>query len=117
MNIDSWRKVHMGFAELVDAWRLVPRAIVLAYAIMMWKVVEWYMNLQPKMIEGCDVKLLAEACLSQAPSTQHAALVTAVVGVAAAVFGLYSSSGKQWNTGIVYWDKKSDAPTKSDGES
>jgi hypothetical protein len=38
----------------------------------------------------------------QAPSTQHAALVTAVVGIAAAVFGLYSNSGRKWN-GFTNW--------------
>lgn len=101
-DIDTWRKGHMAVAEWVDAWRIVPRVLVAAYAYMMWGVVKWYMALEPRIIEDCNVELLKEVCVIQAPSTQHAALVTAVVGIAAAVFGLYSNSGRKWN-GFTNW--------------
>lgn len=102
-DIDTWRKGHMAVAEWVDAWRLIPRLLVGGYAYMTWKVVVWYMNLQPTLIEGCDVTLLAEKCIYDAPTTPHAALVTAVVGIAAAVFGLYANSGRKWN-GFTPWN-------------
>lgn len=103
-EIDSWRKGHMAVAEWVDAWRIIPRAMVAGYAYVMWHVVKWYMSLEPHLIENCNVEILQQACVVQAPSTQHAALVTAVVGIAAAVFGLYANSGKKWN-GFTHWNK------------
>jgi hypothetical protein len=121
-DIDMWRKGHMAVAELVDAWRVVPRLIAAGYGYMCWKVVVWYMKLEPHMIEGCDPTILAERCLATVPSTQHAALVTAVVGIAAAVFGLYANSGKKWN-GFTYWNKKtnedqaSPVPSATDSQS
>lgn len=104
-NIDTWRKGHMALAELVDAWRLVPRALVAGYALFMWKIATWYMALTPTIIDGCDVKVLGEHCISHMPTTQHAVLITAVVGVSAAVLGLYSSSGRKWN-GFTHWNGK-----------
>lgn len=110
-NIDTWRKGHMALAELIDSWRLIPRALVAGYAFFMWKVATWYMELTPRMIEGCDVKELGEHCISYMPSTQHAVLITAVVGVSAAVLGLYSSSGRKWN-GFTHWNKKEGSEEK-----
>lgn len=67
----------MYFAEVVDAWRVVPRAILIAYGMMVWQVFEWYMALS-------------------VPSTQQAALVTTVAGTVAAIIGLYQHSGRKW---------------------
>ncbi len=103
-DIDSWRKGHMAVAEWIDAWRLIPRVIVAGYSYMLWVVVKWYMELEPRILEGCDMAVLAEKCLIDGPTTQHAALVTAVIGVAAAVFGLYANSGRKWN-GFTHWNK------------
>ena len=112
-DVDTWRKMHLSVAEFVDAWRLIPRLLVAGYAFMLWKVVSWYMNLAPYMIEGC-VSEKAVDCIAQAPSTQHAALVTAVVGVAAAVFGLYANSGKKWN-GFTNWNGGTKEEEKTEG--
>lgn len=64
-------------AELIDAFRFVPRTILIAYGIMVWQITEWYMALPD-------------------PTTQHAALVTIVVGVIAPIVGLYQNSGRKW---------------------
>ena len=104
-NIDVWRVRYMAVAEWVDAWRIVPRIIVGGYAYMLWTVVTWYMALEPQLIENCATEILKELCVAQAPSTQHAALVTAVIGISAAVFGLYSNSGRKW-TGFTPWGTK-----------
>jgi hypothetical protein len=69
------------------------------------------MKLEPYLIEGCTAEDMTK-CLAEAPSTQHAALVTAVVGVAAAVFGLYANSGKKWN-GFSHWNKQDDGAEMS----
>lgn len=104
-DIDAWRKGHHAVAEFVDAFRIIPRAIVAGYSFLLWYVVQWYVKLEPYVLEGCDPETLGNACLIMAPTTQHAALVSTVVGIAAAVFGLYAGSGKKWN-GFTEWKKK-----------
>ncbi len=109
-NVDTWRKGHLAVAEWIDAWRLVPRIIAGGYAWVTYTVVKWYMNLKPELLENCNVELLKEVCVVQAPSTQHAALVTAVIGIAAAMFAFYANSGKKWN-GFQPWNKPGDGST------
>jgi hypothetical protein len=67
----------MYYAELVDAWRVVPRSILGAYGIMVWVVLEWFMAMPD-------------------PTTQQAALVTTISGTVAAVIGLYQHTGRKW---------------------
>lgn len=71
------KEVLLDAAEIVDAWRLVPRGILIAFGYLVWTVVNWYMSLPT-------------------PTTQHAALVTTVIGASAAVIGLYNNSGRSW---------------------
>lgn len=87
-NIDTWRKMLQATAESMDYIRLVPRGLAIAYGFMMWEVISWYMGLPN-------------------PSTQHAALVTTVIGASAGFFGLYVNSGnKDWTKGFTPWNKK-----------
>lgn len=102
-DIDAWRKLHMSFAEWADAWRLVPRTIVLCYGYMTWAIVQWYMELKPYVIEGCNIEVLKELCIVNEPTTEHMALVTAVAALAVGVFGLYTNSGRKWN-GFTHWN-------------
>ena len=114
-DIDTWRMGYMAVAELVDTFRLMPRALVVGYGIMTWTVVKWYMTLEPKIIPGCNVELLKEVCVTAAPNTQHAAVLTAVIGGAAGVFAFYANTGKKWN-GFTPWKKKAEVveePTDS----
>lgn len=104
MDIDKFRQIHLSLAEGLDAWRIVPRALAAGYCYLLYKVVDWYMNLAPYILEKCSSPTVTD-CIVQAPTTQHAALVTAVVGIAAAVFGLYAGTGKKWN-GFTSWKKK-----------
>lgn len=110
-DIDIIRRRHLAVAEFVDAWRIVPRTIVVAYGWVLYKVIMWYMSLEPHLPEELMPRVgdltpeQIQMLLTAAPTTQHAALVTAVVGIAAAIFGLYSSSGRKWN-GFTPWKKK-----------
>ena len=110
MDIDTFRKSYLAIAEMLDAFRIFPRLLVLGYTFILYDVIMWYKDLKPTLIENCDVELLGQTCIALATSTQHAALVTAVVGVAAAIFGLYANSGKKWN-GFVPWKKKVEETT------
>ena len=72
-----WKKIFLEIAEVVDAFRVVPRFILIGYSILVWTVAQWYM--------GIDV-----------PSTQQAALMTTVIGVIAPIAAFYQTSGRSW---------------------
>lgn len=71
------KKKLLDMAELLDAYRLVPRILVGAYGFMVYKTVIWFMA-------------LAE------PSTQQVTFISTVVGAAAVVIGMYTNSGRKW---------------------
>ena len=96
VNIDVIRRFYLSIAEATDAWRIVPRVLVTGYGYLLYQVIRWYMELVPYMLDGCVSETITD-CIVEAPTTQHAALVTAVVGVAAAFFGLYANSGQKWD--------------------
>jgi hypothetical protein len=62
-------------ARAIDAWRPFPRAFIILYMYMVYRVVEWYITLD-------------------APSMEQSALISVVVGAGAAWFGLYVGSGR-----------------------
>lgn len=68
----------MRIAEIVDAFRIVPRSMVLCYGIACWQVGQWFMALPD-------------------PSTSQVAFVDALALVAGYVFGLYVQSGRNWD--------------------
>lgn len=74
----NWKYYWMSAAEIIDAFRGIPRVLVAGYALLVWHVVDWFMNLPD-------------------PTTEHTFLVSTVVGGAAAVFGLYVNSGSGWD--------------------
>lgn len=100
--INKVRMWHLAIGEWVDAWRVIPRVIVAGYAYILYRVVEWYMTLEPYVIEKCTSSVVAD-CIVQAPTTQHTALVTAVVSMAAVVFGFYVNGGRKWSEGVKLW--------------
>lgn len=104
-KINAYRRKHLAWAEFVDAWRIIPRGVVILYGFALYQVVSWYINLRHMMIPGCDIKILAEKCIMEAPTTQHAALVTAVVAIAAPIFGFYANTGRKWeDKGYKKWN-------------
>ena len=110
-DIDTFRKAHLSVAEFIDAWRLIPRLVVLLFMYGTYHVVKWYMSLAPYLLEGCVERGgTVEQCLVQAPTNQHVALITALFGLAAAVFGFYAKSGRTWN-GFTHWKKTDSADT------
>ena len=107
-DIDKARIERAKWAEFVDSWRIVPRLLVAGYTWLTWTVVEWYMSI-PLTIETCKIVNTEKVCgiIEKAgPTTQHAALVSAMIGAAAIVFGFYTNSGKDWSKPIVPWLKK-----------
>lgn len=103
-KIDIYRKRHLLIAELIDAWRLIPRAVGISYIWLVAHVTIWYMNLKPYILEGCDVDKLGETCLITSPSTQEAVLLTAAYGLGAAIFAFYTNTGRKWGEGVKAWN-------------
>ncbi len=58
----------------IDAYRIVPRLMVLLYGAMFWRVAEWFMGIPE-------------------PNAAQSAFVSVMVGAAATFFGLYVNSG------------------------
>jgi hypothetical protein len=113
-DIDSWRKFHLAVAEWIDAWRLIPRALVAGYGFMLTWIVVWYMKLEPYILEGCDISVLGEKCIINAPTGSQSILLSVVVGAAAAVFGLYTNTGRKWDKFIPWNDPTKDVRSPED---
>jgi len=94
LDIEAFQRVQLAIAEWVDAWRIFPRIIVCMYMVLVYKVALWYMALDDHIIKGCVSPDVVD-CIAQAPSNQHAALITTVIGFSAAIFGFYANSGNQ----------------------
>ena len=110
MDVNEFRKWSNAAAEAVDAWRIVPRVLVLAYGYLTWKTWVWYTSIEP-VVTKTNCKLLGSEIVCDitgvvGPSTQQAALVTAIVSMAAVVIGLYTSSGKDWTKPFQGWFSK-----------
>ena len=70
----TWQKV-IWFSQMIDAWRLFPRAFLSIYMILLYKCTLWFMALP-------------------APSFEQSGLISIVVGAGAAWFGLYAGTAK-----------------------
>lgn len=113
-DIDSWRKFHLAIAEWIDAWRIIPRGVVILFGYGVYHVTSWYMNLVPYILEGCvEAGGTISECLMQAPTTQHTALLSALFALAAAVFAFYTGAGRKWN-GFSHWNNKQDDVKQQD---
>lgn len=110
--INKYRLLHLSIAEAVDAWRIIPRVLITAYVYLLSYIIWWYINLKPYLMKDCVAALGDQVgeniaqCMVQQPSTQHAVLVSAVVGIAAAIFGFYASTGRRWTEGVHKWPSR-----------
>ena len=71
---NPWQKV-IWFSQMIDAWRLFPRAFLSIYMILLYKCTLWFMALPE-------------------PSFEQSGLISIVVGAGAAWFGLYAGTAK-----------------------
>jgi len=62
--------------DQVNQWRIIPRVLVGWYSLLVWRVTDWFM-------------------LLDAPTTEHTIFVSTVIGMSAAIFGLYVNSGNK----------------------
>jgi hypothetical protein len=77
-NIEKDNDIQKGWcsAAAVDEWRIVPRVLMIMYAISFYRATEWFMQLPD-------------------PTNSQSAFVSVIVGAGAAWFGLYVGSGNK----------------------
>jgi hypothetical protein len=59
----------------LDAWRIIPRLLILFYMVVFYNSTQWFMGLED-------------------PSNAQAGFISTIVGAGAAWFGLYVGSSK-----------------------
>ena len=64
----------LEFADVIDAYRLFPRAFIATYLYLLIETTKWFMTISE-------------------PNASQAGLISVVVGAGAAWFGLYTSTG------------------------
>lgn len=62
--------------DQLNAWRVIPRLLMLAMLVMTYRVVEWFMSLSE-------------------PTLEQAGLVSVMTGALTGAFGLFLGSGKK----------------------
>lgn len=84
----KWKIRCLQLAECADAWRMVPRILLLAYCVFVYQttdlLLQWYMNLPA-----------AERTLESGGFA--AGLFTALTGFGTVFVNAYLKSGRHWN--------------------
>lgn len=73
------KEEHLTLAEIIDAYRVLPRAIMGGYGLLLWMVSFWYMDLAD-------------------PTTQQTTFVSILFGACAGITGWYFSTGRKWTS-------------------
>jgi hypothetical protein len=108
------RKMWLKYAEVIDAYRVFPRILIIAW---MWSVgltLHWYIDFPTYPIIQCSENVFnaatqAGASIAQAESIAcrqtgvvdrpagYTALLSVLIGASAGVFGLYTNTGRKWD--------------------
>lgn len=114
----KFRKYSLALAESFDAWRIVPRAILVVYSALVLNLYLWFKSIPTFVQERCDaamLKMLLEqninleeakllACsivdVVGGPTAAQSAFVTTITGLSAGIFGLYTATGRKWDAGL-----------------
>lgn len=118
MLITRFRKYSLALAESFDAWRIVPRTILIIYSALVFNLYLWFKSIPTFVQERCDagmLKLLVESNVSLeeaktlactivdvvgGPTSAQSAFVTTITGLSAGIFGLYAATGRRWDGGL-----------------
>lgn len=118
MNMMKFRKYSLALAESFDAWRVIPRIILVVYSALVLNLYLWFKSIPTFVQERCDASMLkilidANVSLDQAkalacsivdvvggPTAAQSAFVTTITGLSAGIFGLYTATGRRWDGGL-----------------
>lgn len=104
----------LRIAEVIDAYRIFPRIVLLSFMISVGVIVHWYLSFEDKPVVECNDTLLlgllekghtlvaAEkvACRQVGVVDRpmgYTTLISVFIGASAAVFGFYTGTGRKWN--------------------
>lgn len=114
----NFRKYSLALAESFDAWRIIPRAILIVYSALVLNLYLWFKSIPTFVQERCDAAMIrtlldANISLEEArllacsvvdvvggPTAAQSAFVTTITGLSAGIFGLYTATGRKWDTGL-----------------
>ena len=119
-RVNKFREYSLALAESFDAWRVTPRLLVGAYCFLVGDIIHKFLIFPTINKVTCDSAVLqvmldhkidlgtatAVACRitdTVGPPTTYTVIVSAVLGVAAAVFAVYTNTGKDWSKAITPW--------------
>ena len=71
---NPWQR-YIWMSNMIDAWRIFPRAFLSVYIFLLYYCTMWFMELPD-------------------PSMEQSGLISVVVGAGAAWFGLYAGTAK-----------------------
>ena len=104
----------LRIAEVIDAYRVFPRIVLLSFMISVGVIMSWYLSFEDKPVVECNDTLMlgllekghtlvaAEkvACRQVGVIDRplgYTTLVSVFIGASAAVFGFYAGTGRKWN--------------------
>lgn len=118
---NTFRRLSLTAAEAFDAWRVVPRLMLVAYGFMVWAVVSWYMSIPSANQTQCQADVLSTLLSNSVPvdqarniacsitetiggpTSEQTMFVSIVTGLSSVVMGLYLNTGKtsKWQGGVL----------------
>lgn len=130
-RITKFRKYSLVLAESFDAWRIAPRMMLIAYGGLVLNLYAWYKSIPTFLQQKCDAAVLkifidggmalhdaqGLACtivdVVGGPTPAQSTFVTTIIGLSTGIFGLYTATGKRWDTVDYNLPQVSPAPTQS----
>lgn len=104
----------LTLAESFDAWRVVPRLMLVSYGYLVWALFVWYKSIPQYVQTKCDGAVLQvlldngqrlEVARELAcnivgsiggPTSEQTMFVTTIIGLSTGIFALYTTTGRQW---------------------
>lgn len=116
----------LTLAESFDAWRIVPRAMLISYGYLVWSLYTWYKNIPIYVQTKCDgavLQILLDKSMKLAqaqelacnivgtvggPTSEQTMFVTTIIGLSTGIFALYTTTGRKWQkeTGVIKDEEK-----------
>ena len=115
--MSRFRKYSLSLAESFDAWRVIPRIVMLMYSVLVTHLYLWYKSIPTFVQEKCDPTILRMmmdqhisleeskliACtivdVVGGPTASQTTFVTTIIGLSTGIFGLYTATGRKWERG------------------
>lgn len=125
----KFRLLSLTLAESFDSWRIIPRLIVMGYALLIANMYIWYKQIPTYVQEECNAAVL-EVYISKknltteeakrlsctvkdvvgGPTTSQTTFVTVITGLSSLIFAFYTNSGRRWENGLP--EDAKDRPTE-----